>query len=151
MGEAEIPSMEHEAARLNVLAVWLGVDFVAEDGGFEGFHVNADLVSAACVEVAFDERGAVFCGREDFVIGDGGFAGGVWDFGHLEAIDRMAANTGLEAAAFLNWCAFDKGEVFLGKAALREGFGQGMMGSVGLGNDDAAAGVLVEAMDDAGT
>ena len=115
------------------------------------FEVDADLVGAAGVEGAFDEAGVVFSAGEDFVVGDGRFAGAGIDDGHLLTVDGVTADVGEDGVFLLGWRAGGDGVVNLGGGfAFGELSEQGLHGAVGLGDDDAAGGVLVEAMDDAG-
>ena len=63
----------------------------------------------------------------------------------------MAAEVGEDGAEGLGGDALGEGEVELGCFACRELFGEGLLGAVGFGGDDAAGGVFVEAVDDAGS
>jgi hypothetical protein len=148
--EGEFPGVEHEARGLDFLFRRVAVDGVAEDGTGEAvFHVDADLMGASGEEAALDE-GAVFVDGEAFPLGDGFFAGAVVEDGHALAVDGVAADEVLLAAFVFGWDAVDDGEVGFGDATVGEGFGEAAVGAVVLGDDDAAGGVFVEAMDDAG-
>ncbi len=128
------------------------VDRIAEDGGAEVVHVDADLVGAAGVEVAEDEgglRGGI--GGERFVIGNRGLAAGRVDDRHFLAVDGVAADVGEDGVLCLRRDAMGDGEVelFHGRALGKLG-GEGLVGDVGFRDDEAAGGILVEAVDDAG-
>lgn len=85
------------------------------------------------------------------VVGDGGFAGAGIDDGHLLAVDGMAADISEDGVFVFGGGAGGDGVVNLGGGlALGELGEQGLHGAVGLGDDDAAGGIFVEAVDDAG-
>jgi hypothetical protein len=151
MGEAKPPGMEHEAPGIDGLALGVAVDRVAEERAAEVMEVDADLVSAAGVEVAENEGGeGVGDFTEDVVVCDGGAAGAGVEDGLLLTIDGMAADVSEDGAGGLHRRAVGDGEIELGGFAsgkLRE---KRLQGGIGLGGHEAAGGVLVEAMDDAG-
>ena len=93
--EGELPGVKHEAAGLGG---GLAVDGIADERGAFVVEVDADLMGAAGVEMAEDERGERGgVGGEDFVIGDSGLAAGRIDDGHFLAIHRVAADVGEDA------------------------------------------------------
>ena len=128
------------------------VDRIAENGCAEVVHVDADLVGAAGVEVAEDEgglRGRI--GGERFVIGDRGLAAGRVDDRHFLAVDGVAADVGKDGVLCLRRDAVGDGEVELFHGgALGELGGEGLVSDVGFRDYEAARGVFVEAVDDAG-
>jgi hypothetical protein len=114
------------------------------------FHVDADLVRAAGMEGAFDECADAGEFLEHAPGGAGGAAAAVED-GHFFAVDRVASDLVLDGAgARAGEMALDEGEIDLGDGTAGKLPGEMGMGGVGEGNDKAAAGVLVEAMDDPG-
>ncbi len=150
MVEGQLPGVEEEARGGEF--VFFPVDRIAQDGGAEVVEVDADLVGAAGVEVAEDEGGfGGVIGGEGLVIGDGGFASrGIYD-GHFLAVYRVTADMGEDGVFFLSGDAVGDGEVelFHGGSLGKLG-GEGLVGDVGFRDDEAAGGVLVEAVDDAG-
>ncbi len=149
--EGELPGVEEEA--WGGVGVFFSVDGVAEDGGAEVVEVDADLVGAAGVEVAEDEGGfgGGVCGA-DFVIGDGCFAAGRIYDGHFLAVDGVAADVGEDGSGGWVGYAIGDGEVeFLHGGAFGELGGEGLVSGIGFCDDEAAGGVFVEAVDDAGS
>lgn len=115
-------------------------------------HVDADLVGAPGVEVAEDERGFVGrVGDENFVVGDGCLSSGWIEDRHFHAIDRVATDVGEDGSAFRQGAALNDGEVALVGGAVGELLNERTVGGVGLGDDQAAGGVFVEAVNDAGS
>lgn len=116
-------------------------------------EVDADLVGASGVEVAEDEGGdGGWVGGEDAVVGDGGFACGRGDDGHFLAVDGVAADVGEDGVFFGFRDAEGDGEVeFFHGGSLGELADEGLVSGVGFGDDEAAGGVFVEAVDDAGS
>ena len=58
MVEGEPPGVEHQPAGAGFLALGLGVDRIADQRAAEVQQMHADLVGAARVEVAEDQRTA---------------------------------------------------------------------------------------------
>lgn len=151
MEEGEFPGMEEEAGCGEGMS--FPVDGISEDGGAEVMEVDADLMGAPGVEVAAEEGGAgCLIGGEDFVIGDGGFPGRGGDDGHFLAVHGMAADVGEDGIAGLEGDAIGDGEVdFLHGGAGGELGDEGLVGGIGFCDDEAAGGVFIKAVDDAGT
>src|SRR6266566_4500636 len=128
------------------------VERVANDGMAEGLGVDADLVGAAGFDADLDEReGAVGAGDpfKDMEVGDGGATVGAAG-GHAGAADEVAGDgEGYGGVVFFE-VAVEEGEVGLGDLALGEHLAKLAVGAVVFGDEDEAAGLLVEAMDDAG-
>lgn len=148
--EGKLPRMEQQA-RCRELMLF-PVNGIAKDGGADVVHVDANLVGAAGVEMAKDEggfRGGI--GGERLVIGNRGLAGRRGDHGHFLAVHRVAADVGEDRVLFLGRYTVGDGEVelFHGGALGKLG-GEGLVGGVGFRDDEAAGGVLVESVDDAG-
>jgi len=148
--EGELPCVEHEAGCGEF--VFFSVDRIAEYGGADVVEMDANLVSAAGMQVAADEGG--FCGEigcEDFVIGDRGFACGWGDDCHFLAVDRVATDVGENGVLVLLRDAVGYRQVeFFHGGALGKLCNERLVGDVGFGDDEAARGVFVQAVDDAG-
>ncbi len=129
------------------------VERVADDGVAEGLHVDADLVGAAGLDADLDEgEGAVGGGEalEDGDVRDGGAAVGAAG-GHAGAADEVAGDGEVDGDVVLGDVAVDEGEVGLVRpGGAGEHLAELAVGAVVLGDDDEAAGLLVEAVDDAG-
>lgn len=115
-------------------------------------QVDADLVCASGVEMAENEgslcRGI---GGQGFVIGDSGLAARWIDDGHFLAVYRVATDVGKDGFTVGLRDAIGDGEVkFLHGGALGELGDKTLVRGVGFRDDEAAGGVFVEAVDDAG-
>lgn len=133
--------------------VFFGVDGIAEDGGADVLEVDADLVGAAGMEVAEDEGGfGGLIGGDDFVIGDRGFPAGWIDHCHFLAIHWMSADVSEDGVLGFEGNAVSDGEVdFLHRRALGKLGCEALVGGVGFCDDEAAGGVFIETVDDAGS
>jgi hypothetical protein len=117
----------------------------------EVFHVDADLMGAAGVEGALEEGADAGDLLGDAPGGAGGAAAAVQD-GHLFAMDGVAADLVFDdAGALVGEVALNEGEVDFCDGAAGELAGEMGVGGVCDGYYEAAAGVFVEAVDDAGT
>lgn len=151
MVESKAPGVKHEAGWGTGLPLGLGVDGVAEESTTDVFHVDPDLVGAAGVEDAEDKGGVgLGVGAEGVVVSDRGTTGAGIDDGHFLARNGMATEVGEDRASRLGWDPLGDGEVELGGLPLGELAGERLLGLVGFGGDDAARGIFVEPMDDAG-
>lgn len=131
------------------LALGVAVNGISQDRVAEAFaHVDADLVCAAGQELAADE-GAVLMGGDVLPLGHGFFTGAIIEDGHALSIDGVSADHVLEAPALFFRKAIDGSEVDFAQAALGEGLGEAAVSNVIFGDDHAAGGVFIEAMDDA--
>jgi hypothetical protein len=157
MGEREVGGVEEVAGELEVGGevgdeVRGSIEGVAYDGVAEGLGVDANLVGAAGFDADFDEgEGAVGAGDpfEDVEVGDGGAAVGAAG-GHAGAADEVAGDGEGDGDVVFFQVAVEEGEVGLGDLALGEHFAKLAVGAVVFGDEDEAAGLLIEAMDDAG-
>jgi eukaryotic-like serine/threonine-protein kinase len=144
--------MQHQAAGLLGALTGLAVNRIADERSALVMKVDADLMGAAGVEVTQDqggERGGV--SSENFVVRDRRFAAGRIDDGHFLAVHRVAADVGENGVLFRLRHALGDGQVeFFHRAALGELGDERLVGEVGFRNNEAAGGVLVEAVDDAG-
>jgi len=148
MGEAELPGVEHLAGVVGDEAG--GVEGIAEEGVAEVLQVDADLVGAAGVEGALDEGADAWEILEDEP-GGAGCASAASEDGHFFAMDGVAADLVIDGAgAGAGEEALDEGEVDFGDGAAGELAGEVGVGEVVFCDDEAAAGVFIEAMDDAG-
>ncbi len=116
-------------------------------------EVDANLMGAASVEVAKHEGGfSGLVGGDDFVIGDRGFSGGRCDHGHFLAIHRMSTDVGKDRVFGFQRDAVGDGEVdFLHRRALGKLGGEALVGGVGFRDDEAAGGIFIESVHDAGS
>ncbi len=129
------------------------VECVADDRVAEGLHVDADLVGAAGLDADLDEgEGAVggLVMRSSTLTWETaerpvGAAGG-----HAGAADEVAGDGEVDGDVVLCEVAVDEGEVGFGDLAAGEHVAELAVGAVVLGDEDDAAGLLVEAVDDAG-
>ena len=157
MSEGEVGGVEEVAGELQVGSeggdeVRGSVEGVADDGVAEGLGVDADLVGAAGFDADFDEgEGAVGAGDafEDVEVGDGGASVGAAG-GHAGAADEVAGDGEGDGSVVLFEVAVEEGDVGLGDLALGEHLAELAVGAVVFGDEDEPAGLLVEAMDDAG-
>ena len=123
------------------------VAHVAGDRQAEVRQVRADLVRAPCSRVERQQR-VPATGGELLVIGDRCAAAG--HDRHPLAIPRVTADRRLDAATRGRRLAAHEREVLLLDAAVAELAHQAGLRRIGLGDDDQAARLLVEPMDDPG-
>ena len=113
--------------------------------------MHADLVGAPGVQGAHHQRGirgGIIV--QHFPVRDGGFAAAGVHHGHFQAVDGVAADVGEHGAFLLLRAALDHGQVDFAGVSLGKLGGEGEVGLVILCHHDAAAGVLVQAVHDAG-
>jgi hypothetical protein len=157
MREGKVARVEEVSGELEVRwEVWDGVrgavERVADDGVAEGLGVDADLMGAAGFDADFDEgEGSVGAGDafENVEVGDGG-ASVCAAGGHAGAADEVAGNGEGDGGFVFFEVAVEEGDVSFGDLALGEHLAEFAVGAVVFGDEDEAAGLLVEAMDDAG-
>jgi len=128
------------------------VEGVADNGVAERLHVDADLVGAAGFDADLDEGKSSIGGLdalEHSDVGEGGAAIGSAG-GHAGAADEVACDRKVDGDVVFGDIAVDESEVGLGDLALGEHVAKLAVGAVVLGYEDDAAGLLVEAVDDAG-
>lgn len=128
--------------------MFLAVGVVAYKWMADVLEVDADLVGAAGVEGGFDQC-ALVKALDEFPTGPGFAAAKAFARGHAFAVGGVARDRNLDFAGLGARFAADDGAVGFFGAALFELGGEVQVGFVGFGDDDAAAGVHVEAMDDA--
>ena len=139
--------MKHLALKPVPLAVHL----ISEEGVAKELHMNPNLMGAPSVKSAFDQgekrgRGAV--PLLDYpVIGACFPASGILDDCHFLAVYRVAAQWGGDGAGRVLEAAGGEGQVNLLDRPPGELLGEGIVGKIILGDDHAAAGFFVEAMD----
>ena len=142
VGEGESPGVE-EVTGTGAATVQL----VAGDGGADGGEVDADLVGAAREGLRQDQR-AFASGGEHLVLGLG--AAAVGRDGHAAAVGVAASDVGVDDGAVALRDTVAQREVLLVRLAGLEGGAEGGLGRGRLREEQDAAGVLVEAVDDAG-
>ncbi len=120
--------------------------------------MNANLVRAASFDAHLDQRELPIARRADALehldVGDSGtdaFALQRAPCRHAGAADEIAADGKIDSDRVARDRAMDESEIGLLQLAAGEHLAQLAVGAVVLGNHDDAAGLLVEAMDDAGT
>ena len=153
MGCVEEVSVELELRGKAGNEVRGAVESVADDRVAKGLGVDADLVGAAGFDAVFDQgEGAIGCCQalEDVEVGDGSpsvrAAGG-----HAGAADEVAGDRKGDGGVVFLEVAVEESEVGLGDLAAGEHLAEFAVGAVVLGDEDEAAGLLVEAVDDART
>src|SRR3546814_2326870 len=110
--------------------------------------MDAQLMGTAGFDAAFDERGAVQP-RDRTVMGDGMLAAARCDDRHLLAVGRRAAERRVDGAVRGYRTPVRERQIAAVDAVRGELFGKAFVRLVVLGSDDQAAGVLVDAVDDA--
>jgi len=136
MVEGQSPGVEHQASGLGCLTSGLCIDGIANNRVTKMQHVDTDLMGAASVQGAENERGIgrdVCC--EYFVVSNGGLAGAGVDHSHFQAVDRVASDVGEDVAFGCCWYALDHGEVEFVVGAVGELFDERLMGAVGFCDD----------------
>ena len=157
MSERETGGVEEVAVELALSrevrdGVRGAVEGIADDGMAEGLGVDADLMGAAGFDADFDEgEGAVGSGKafEHVEVGDGG-ASVCSAGGHTDAADEVAGDREVDGGVVFFEMAVEESDIGLGDLALGEHLAEFAVGAVVFGDEDEAAGLFVEAMDDAG-
>jgi hypothetical protein len=156
MSEGQVGGVEEVSVELEVggqvgNGMRGSVKGVADDGMAEGLGVDTYLVGASGFDADFDEsEGAVRGGQalNHVEVGDGG-ASVSTARGHAGASDEVASDGEADGDVILWKVAVQEGQVSLGNQAAREHLAEFAVGAVVLGDEDEAAGLFVEAMDDA--
>ena len=148
--DAESPSVKHEAGHRKNLAGGFGVNRVAEKRVAEVVVVDSDLVGPSGVEGAKNERGAVGCGVQEVQVGNGRFARAGIANVHALPVRRVAGDVVENRLVGLFGRGLRDGKVKLGGGAVGELVHEAGEGRLGFGHNDAAGGVFVEPVDDAG-
>lgn len=143
MVEGELPGVEEKARGGE--RVFFPVNGIAEDGGADVVEMDADLVGAAGVEVAQDERGlGGGIGGERFVIRDRGLAAGWIDDGHFLAVHWVATDVREDRFLVRLGDAVRDCEVeLLHGGALGKLGDEALVGGIGFRDDEATGGVFV--------
>ena len=145
--------MKHEAVYLWRLPFGICVELIAQQGAADVFHVDPDLMGATGMEMAQDQGPSGGCRPvQDIIIRNGRTARScprIEDCLHLASY-RMAANMSKDRPRGLNRRSLCNREIELGSFSVRELFEQGLQSLVTSRRNDAAAGILVEAVHDAG-
>jgi len=142
MGEGELPGMEEMAFVIAPAAV----EGIPDHRVAQVFEMHADLMGSSRVRMAFDE-GLPFRRGENPVLGEGLAA--TFIDGHFLAVNRMAADRGVNFPVRHAGDSLDKCQVGLADLAVCKLLRERAVGRIGFGDDEAAAGFLVEPVDDA--
>ena len=124
------------------------VEGIADDRVAAARHVHPNLVGAPGSQAAFDEAGEGTEGAAHGIAGERRLAAP--NHRHLLAIGRAAANGADDLAPARRGHAPDHGVVGPFDGAVGEPDGEAAMGRLGLGHHHETAGVLVQAVHDAG-
>ena len=120
---------------------------VPQDGVADIGQVYADLVGAACFQPAAQVGDALIAG-DDLPVGHG--PASVRHHGHFFPVCAVAADGGIHGAAVLLEIAYGQTLVGPGQGMVGQLGGQTGVGGIVFSGDDEAAGVPVDAVDDAG-
>lgn len=153
MKESEPKGMEHLArcgvagqlSEVRILA--FAVSDVPNERKAKVFEMNTHLVGATGVETGFDERG-VMQTFQKLEAGPGIATAPVRD-SHPFPVRGMPGDGGADFALLWTEPATEQGVVDLSNAAGTELGGEGEVGPIIFGDDHAAAGIAVKAMDNA--
>lgn len=145
MGDGEFPSVEELPRKVGAPAVGA----VAGDGVAEVLQMHADLVGASGLGAAFNER-KVSAGEKNAPEGFGGAGAGTLAYAHALAMDGMAGDGAGDAAGGGSGASAHDGEISFAGGAIGELLGEVLVGEFIFRHEDAAAGVLVQTVDDAG-
>jgi hypothetical protein len=129
--------------------LFAAVDAVSHEGETEVLEMDADLVGSAGMQDDLDEGGAMQS-LEDSVAGVGASAFAIFHSGHGSAVTRVTRNGDLDFACQSWQFAANNGVINFLHGAVSELIGQTKMGGIIFGNDKAAAGVFIEAMNNPG-
>jgi hypothetical protein len=132
-----------------VLVLAFAIGGVADEREAEMFKVNSDLMGATGMEDGLHERGVAEA-FEESIAGPGVATGSVRDR-HAFTMSGMTGDGGADFALVGPETTAEHGVVCFQDAAGTELAGEGEMGSIVLCDHHAAAGVAIEAMNDAGT
>jgi hypothetical protein len=153
MGEGKSSGVEHLAWRGAACGlaqegvVPAAINEVARHRAAEVLKMDSDLVGAAGVQVHLDASGTA----KEFEDAESGAGGAAGAGGHAFAVHAMARDGDVNFATGTGPLAADDGFVGFFDLAGGELGGEAEVGGVVFGDDQAAAGILVEAMDDAGS
>lgn len=114
------------------------------------FHVNPDLVGSSRMEVAHDESRFLSC-PENLVIGNCVFAVRGIEHCHFLAIARISADVSFYRGGCRRGDSRCDSEVLFDDGPGSKLTREVLVGEVVARDDDAAAGILIEAVDDPGT
>ena len=126
---------------------------IADNWMADGGHVHADLVGAAGLNADTHKREfaeARIEATNNFIVGDGGASVVCRAGGHTGAAHRIAAECCRDRSLLALDCAMHEGNVGLADLTRGKQFSERAMGCIVFGDDDEAAGVLVETVHDAG-
>lgn len=123
---------------------------VTDQGMLKKSHMHPDLVRSPGIEAAFNQRRCFPKALEDGISGSGMFAAS-FDDRHLLAVAGVAADGTLNHAGLFRNPSPAECDIGAFDAAVLELTGKAFVGFVSFGNHHQAAGLFVNAVDDAGT
>jgi len=145
MAEGELPGVEHLAGEIS--CAFAGVEFISQDRVAEVMEVDADLVGAAAVQRAFDQ--AHVAARTNYSIFGFRRSSLAARDAHALPVDGVALDGFVDHASGLSRSASHERQINFAHRARGKLFRKIAVGHVVFGNDESAAGFLVEPMDDA--
>lgn len=151
--DAQFVGVKHEASGFDRVPPGISIESVADDRAAQGFlHVNADLVGATGMQMAFNVcPGGIRGGIEDAIVGDGVFAGGRIRVGHALTVNRMPGDVRPYRSGCFRGLADNDTMVNFTRIAGGKLIDERAVREVGFRGDQATAGLFIEAMNDAGT
>ena len=153
MGKTETPGMQHETPGFNRLSTGFRIDGIAQKGTAKVFHMDADLVGAARVQVAEDKSpGRGLVSGKDVVVRNGGSTRSRPRIENslLLAVYGMTSDVGEDRAGGLHRGALGDRQVELGGLAGGELTEERLEAAIGPGGHDTATRFLVESVHDSG-
>lgn len=144
------PGVQHQPSRPGPIQSPFPVDRVSQDGMPQMVgHVHPNLMGPSRVNPALHQGGPVLS-DQNFPIRQGGLSLGGGHDRHLLTVPRVAPNPVFDPPAIPAHRARDRTEIFLSGLTGGEGSHQGDVSLVGLRHRQTSAGVLVQAVNDAG-
>lgn len=150
MGDAKPPGVKHEAVHRDGLAVRLTIDGVAQKGVTEETVVHPDLVGSPGVQSTENQRGAIWRGVKKVKVGNRGFSRTGIANRHALSVHWVARDVVEDGLVGFLRRGLSDAEVEFGALTVGKLGDEMFEGGVCFCRDDAAGGVFVEAVDDAG-
>lgn len=149
MLETQLPGVQHLAPGqpLQTGVVRAAINRIADDGVADRCQVNADLVRATGVEAAFQQRSS---GETAADLPIRARRPPRRQHRHFPALNRVASDGAINAAARSARRSPDQGEIDFFNGSRLKRSGQVTVGGVGFRDHKAAAGLLVQTMNDPG-
>ena len=146
MRELEFPGMQE----MPLEAFPFSIERISRNRMAKVLEMDAYLVGSAGARHA-GHQGPVVADSQQLVIGDGVAAGGRAAGSHLLALDRMTPDGQIDGSLGMAGTSPDDGNIGFLYLSVGKLSREGGMGLIVFGDHDAAAGLLVETMDDSGT